>query len=229
MKFADLKETVVEYARLFVNSKRGWKVLSGCEPNEAVDSLNTILDFGPWDVQTESGETESIVGWRLHMLNGTICLEKFRNSEIPWAFDRSIGARCFLSALLEHQLYKSAFAIMVDQIRETKLHVDFIHENGIPKRRSNILRNLIPLCISHGLVNALNSIINYNWKRLFLDNTPMISNISFETFDIYGYMYKYIDELIEESIESNQPECTAVLLRWKNDNVFISEEGDMML
>ena len=74
--FADLQKTIVEYHQLLISRKYEWNTLSGSEPEVVNDSLHSVLDFGLWDVKNEDGTTkEELTGWKLHLLNGTICID----------------------------------------------------------------------------------------------------------------------------------------------------------
>lgn len=227
--FADLKESIIKYHKLMISSKYDWKSLSGSEPNEVKDALYAVLDFGLWDTRNEDGtKKEELTGWRLVLLYGTICICSFHGFKRPWFYERSMVIKCFVLALLEHNLCKSAFTLMLEHMKDSRCVVDIIMEANNTKRVSSFLLDLISYCVEHGFATPLENIINYEWEGLFKQNEALTDNISISSFGVQRWLFSNIETLINCASENNHVECTAILLRWKKDNVLI-REGDMLL
>ena len=227
--FADLKETIVKYHRLMISSKYDWETLSGSEPEEVKDSLYAVLDFGLWDTRNEDGtKKEEITGWRLQLLHGTICICSFHHFAKPWFYEQNVIIKCFVLALLEHRLYKTAFVLMLDHMKDPRCVVDLISQLEHNKRLSSFLMDLITRCAECGFAEPLDAIINYKWEELFKDNEKLVDNIASDSFGVQSWLFFNIDTLINCAIDNNHTECTAILLRWKQDNVLL-RGGDMKL
>ena len=220
--FADLKESIIKYHKLMISSKHDWKSLSGSEPEEVKDALYAVLDFGLWDIRNEDGTTkEEITGWRLTLIHGTICIESFHKFTKPWFYERAMVIKCFVLALLEYGLYKTAFVVMLDHMKDVRSVVDLISERERNKRLSSFLFDLISKCAECGFAEPLDAIINYKWEELFKDNERLVDNISSGSFGVYNWLFFNIDTLLSIAAEHNNTECTAILLRWKKDNVLV--------
>ena len=227
--FADLKETIVKYHEFVISRKFEWSTLSGSEPEEVKDSLHSVLDFGSWDVKNEDGTTkEELTGWRLHLLNGTICVASFHRFTKPWFYEQTFVLKCFVLALLEHNLCKSAFALMLEHMKNPRCVVDVIIKENNATYVSSFLLDLIGYCVEHGLATPLENIINYEWESLFKQNEALTNNISISSFGVQSWLFFNIETLINCASENNHAECTAILLRWKKDNVLV-QGGDMTL
>jgi hypothetical protein len=227
--FADLKETIVKYHRLMISGKFEWKTSSDSEPEEVEDSLYAVFDFRVFDVKNEDGtKKEELMGWRLKLLHGTIGICSFHHFTKPWFYERTMVIKCFVLALLEHRLYKTVFVLMLDHMKDPRCVVGLVSELEHVKRQSSLLMDLITKCAECGFAEPLDAIINYNWEKLFKDNEKLVDDIASDSFGVQSWLFFNIDTLINCSIENNHTECTAILLRWKQDNVLL-REGDIEL
>lgn len=220
--FADLKETIVKYHKLVISSKHDWKTLSGSEPEEVKDALYAVLNFGLWDTMNEDGTTkEELTGWRLHLLNGTICIDSLHEFTKPWFYEETFVLKCFILALLEHNLCKSVFTLMLEYMKDPRCVVDIIMKENNGTRVSSFLFDLISYCVEHGFAIPLGNIINYEWEGLFKQNEALTDNISISSFGVQSWLFFNIETLINCANENNHTECTVILLRWKKDNVLV--------
>ena len=226
--FADLKETIVKYHRLMISRKFEWKTSSNSESKEVKDSLYAVFDFGALYVKNEDGTKEELMGWRLRLLHGTIGICSFHHFTKPWFYERTMIIKCFILALLEHNLCKSAFALILEHMKDRRCVVDIIITDNNITRVSSFLFDLISYCVEHGFATPLGNIINYEWEGVFKQNESLMDDISISSFGVQSWLFFNIDTLINCSIENNHTECTAILLRWKQDNVLL-RGGNMEL
>ena len=227
--FADLKESIIKYHKLMISSNYDWKSLSGSEPEEVKDTLYGVLDFGLWDTRNEDGTIkEEITGWRLQLMYGTICIESLHRFAQPWFYERTMIINCFVLALLERRLYKTAFVIILDHMKDAESFVDLISEREHTKRLSSFMFDLISKCAECGFAEPLDAIINYEWEKLFMDNEKLVDNISSSSFGVHIWLFFNIDTLLSIATGNNNTECAAILLRWKKDNV-LTQGGNMSL
>ena len=228
--FADLQKTIVKYHQLLISQKYEWETLCGSEHEIVQDSVYAIFDFGIWDIKNEDGVTkDELTGWRLHLLHGTICIGSYHQYKTPWFCEQTLVFKCFILALLEHRLYKTTFAILLEHMKDSRCVVDLISELEQTKRVAHFLFGLINRCVELNFAEPLDAIINYKWENLFKDYETMTGNISADSFNVYNWMYFAVDSLLNIAVQTNHTECTAILLRWKNDNIFITEGGNMEL
>ena len=226
--FADLKETIVKYHRLMISRKFEWKTSSDSELEEVEDSLYALFDFGALYVKNEDGTREGLMGWRLELLHGTIGICSSHHFTKPQFYEWTMVIKCFVLALLEHNLCKSAFALMLVHMKDPRCIVDIIMKDNNTTRVSYFLFDLISYCVEHGFATPLGNIINYEWEGVFKQNEALMDNISISSFGVQSWLFFNIETLINCASENNNTECTAILLRWKQDNVLL-RGGDMEL
>lgn len=226
--FTDLKETIVKYHRLIISSTFEWKTSSDNELEEVEDSLYALLNFETLYVKNEDGTKEGLMGWRLKLLHGTIGICSFHPFTKPWFYERTMIIKCFVLTLLEHNLCKSAFALMLEHMKSPNCVVDIILKDNNITRVSSFLFDLISYCVERGFATPLGNIINYEWEGVFKQNESLTDNVSISSFGVQSWLFFNIETLINCASENNHTECTAILLRWKKNNVLL-QGGDMEL
>lgn len=148
---------------------------------------------------------------------------------IRWFYEETFVLKCFVLALLEHNLCKSAFALMLEHMKNPRCAVDVIIKENNTTRVSSFLFDLISLCVERGFAIPLENIINYEWESLFKQNETLTDNISISSFGVQNWLFFNIETLINCASENNHTECTAILLRWKKEHGFDDETEEMKL